>query len=233
MKRTMSYVTAVLAPAALIPLMMGCTSQRPVRPTPTTPPAEPGAPSMQQPARPAEPQGPTGQMGKGQIQQQPGEPGREQEAQPKEQLGSGLGQPERPSPEQGEQAMSDKAICDALAQSAKLRVEDVQHGVAIMATPKGDADVSTVRDDARRLSATIQKGAEPHADRGESCGLAELGRLPSVTVQMSEGGQGVRILMTTSNPSEVKDLRRMAREEIGVMTRGQAPEVSPHPRPRP
>ena len=230
MKRTMSYVKAVLAPAALIPLVMGCTP-RPERPTPMTPPAEPGAPSMEQPAQPgAEPQKPTSQMGRGEQPGRTREPqGREQQVQPQEpQLGSGLGEPERPSPQQGEPgaATSEKAICDALAQSAKLRVEDVQHGVAIVATPKSGSNMSTVRDDARRLSAAIQQGAEPQAGRDETCGLAELGRLPSVTVQMTEGSSAVRILMTTSNPSEVRDLRRLAREEIGTMMRGQSPQ--PH-----
>ncbi|MFT3775602.1 MAG: hypothetical protein QM820_60415 [Minicystis sp.] len=163
-----------------------------------------------------------GQRGQGQYgQQQPGQQG----------LGSGLGQQQGQVGEQGATgaAMNERALCDALAAGARLRAEDVQNGVAIVAVPKGGTQLSSVRDDARRLESAIRTGstgegaagAQQGTRSGETCGIAELGRLPSVTVQVNEGTNSVRILMTTSNNNEVRDLRRIARDELNALTKAQ------------
>ena len=106
---------------------------------------------------------------------------------------------------------SERQLCDTLAASAKLRVEDVQNGAAIVLTPKGGHDISSIRDEAHRADTMFHQ----HAGEGtEACGLFSLGRLPSVQTSVTEGKKEVRILVTTSNPAEVKDLRRVAREQV-------------------
>ncbi|APR85515.1 Hypothetical protein A7982_10864 [Minicystis rosea] len=160
-------------------------------------------------------------------QQQPGQQG----------LGSGLG--EQPT-EGAPAAMNERALCDALATGARLRVEDVQNGVAIVAQPKAGTNLSTVREDARRLENAIHAnaptegapttpGAVEHATRGgETCGLADLARLPSVTTHLTEGGNSVRLMMTTSNPNEVRDLRRITRDELNALLKAHGGAQGQH-----
>ena len=38
---------------------------------------------------------------------------------------------------------------------------------------------------------------------------------------MTEGKSSVRIVMTTTNAAEIRDLRRMAREQVGALTQSQ------------
>jgi hypothetical protein len=247
MKRTIKSLGVALAPAALIPLMVAC--QRPAQsPGGNAPTTEPGAPSgQQQPGTETPKQGATGPTselgmpGQGapgaemQHGQQPG-----QEAQPGQQgpsgLGSGLAQQQQQG-QMGEQptpggetgaptGMNERALCDALATSARLRIDDVQNGVVIVATPKAGNDLATVREQARRLENSIrtgggEAGAQHGMRAGESCGIAELGRLPSVSTQLTETGNSVRIMMTTNNAAEVRDLRRIARDELNALTKSQ------------
>jgi hypothetical protein len=107
-------------------------------------------------------------------------------------------------------------MCITLAKEAKLKVEDVRNGVAIVMTPKAGKELSIVRDDARKLELAIHQAGSP---QGETCGLFGLGRLPSVTTSLTEGMNTVRILMTTSNPGEVKELRHQAREQVDEMSK--------------
>jgi len=249
MKRTIKSLGVALGPAALIPLMMACT--RPAE-TPTAPTTEPVAPSAQPPPSvetPAQaPAGPTSELGTREKGARGPEAPKGHEAQPAQPaqpqqpgLGSGLGQQaqpgEQPAPgETGAPAANERALCEALAKSARLRVEDVQGGVAIVATPRAGTDLSTVREEAQRLENSIRTGAAEGqaggAQRGvrsaETCGIAELGRLPSVSVQLTEGGNAVRILMTTSNTAEVRDLRRIARDEIGALMKSVGGPAKPH-----
>ena len=99
-----------------------------------------------------------------------------------------------------------------------MRVEDVQGGVSIVVTPKAGQEFSTVRDDARRLENTFH-GAHS-AQQGDTCGIAELARLPSVTAQVIEGNNNMRIQLTTTDDKEVKDLRRIARDEVNNLIKG-------------
>lgn len=249
MKRTMRYWTTVLAPAALLPLAVACSSRTTQQGT-SAPGNEPSAPSTMQ--SPGAGERPTSRVDRGEGETR-GEQGRsdeqqgrgreERERQPA--LGSGLGQPGSPQAGQGQQGrgqqgapqggamMEEQALCASIASTAKLHVEDVQNGVAIVAAPKGGTNLSTVRDDIRRLEGAMRAGAgaEPHAGRGETCGLAELGRLPNVSVELTEGTSSVRLVMTTQNPGEVKDLRRIAREEIAAMNKGGKPRQMDRPRP--
>jgi hypothetical protein len=116
---------------------------------------------------------------------------------------------------------SEREMCDTLASGAKLHVEDVQNGVAIVATPRAGSNLATVRDDAQRIERQIHQGPGAGAPGagGEACGLFSLARLPSVSTNVTEAANSVRIVMTTSNPSEVRDLRRVARDQINTINK--------------
>lgn len=212
----MNRMIKCLSVAALMPLAVACSKRQEQAPA-GSPVTDTSAPSTQQPGQSEAPR-PTGQMGT----EQPGStaPGDVPDGrdQPRPGLGSGLGQPGEPQAG----ATNERALCDALASGARLQVEDVQNGVAIVATPKQGGSLSSVRDDAKRLESAIHMGAGTHggAQAGETCGIAELGRLPNVSTQVIEGQSSVRIVMTTANSGEVSDLRRMARTEISSLMRG-------------
>ena len=122
---------------------------------------------------------------------------------------------EQPSAAGGNE--NERQLCDALAGDAKLHVEDVQHGVAIVAVPRTGHDLSTLRDDSHRIESTIRQHGPETGPGPEACGLFAIARLPSVDVSVAEGTNSMRILMTTSNSAEVKDLRRLAREQVSSM----------------
>jgi hypothetical protein len=178
-----------------------------------------------------------GAMGQGQMQ-----PGMQGQQQGQQGLGSGLGQQgqqgqQQQPPSAGQEpgttvGVNERALCESLATEGRMRVEDAQNGVAVVITPKAGNQLSTIRDDARRLESAIRTGAgtegvvgapQRSVRSGESCGLAELGRLPSVTTQLVESGNSVRILMTTNNANEVRDLRRIARDEVNALSKAQGP----------
>jgi hypothetical protein len=116
--------------------------------------------------------------------------------------------PEQPSPTAGE---TERQLCDMLSSTAKLRVEDVQGGVAIVLSPKQGQDLATLRDEAHRMESMMRQRP---GEGGGGCGLLAIGRLPSVTGSISEGQKEVRLVLHTANPAEVKDLRRAAHQEV-------------------
>src|SRR5262249_14000549 len=126
---------------------------------------------------------------------------------------------EAPTPSAPTAGESERQLCDALASGAKLHVEDVQNGVAIVAVPRTGHDLSSVRDDARRVEDMMKKHTVASAPGPDTCGLFAISRLPSVNTTLSEGASSVRIVLTTSNAAEVKDLRRIARDQVGSMTK--------------
>ena len=208
MKRSIKVLGSTLGSAALITAGLGCSREsRPAQPpigtssptfesnvpAPSTPPPPPGA-AREQPPPPPGPEAPA-------PPPPPGETGAPHEGEP-------------PSAAGGNE--SERQLCDALASDAKLHVEDVQHGAAIVAVPRTGHDVSAIRDDSHRIEGVMhqQHGAEIGP---EACGLFAIGRLPSVNVSVVEGSNAMRIVMTTTNPAEVKDLRRIARDQVTSM----------------
>jgi hypothetical protein len=101
-----------------------------------------------------------------------------------------------------------------LSTSAKLKVEDVQNGVAIVMTPKHGHELGALRDEAHRMDTMVHQQPQGGAAGHETCGLLSIGRLPGVSTSVTEGRKDVRVLMTTPNHAEVKDLRRIAREQV-------------------
>jgi len=239
MKRSIKSVGMTFGLAALLPLAAACShkpaqapsseapsANEPGASTEMTPPAQPGAMGQQTAPAPA-PQPPGGErIG----ETQPNAAG-----QPQQQgLGSGVGAPEAQQAAPPQQAApgqmplagpageNEKMLCNDISTSAKLRVEDVQNGVAIVLVPRAGKDLATVKDEARRLEGTMRNAAAHEQAAGgvrETCGLAELGRLPNMTTTIIEGPRSARIVMTTTNGAEVKDLRRMARDEVNDLNK--------------
>jgi hypothetical protein len=244
MKRTIKHVGLTFGSAALIALGVSCQresrpAQAPEGGAPSTVEPGPGAarpaplgpemgtieaPSGRQ-GTPAQP-GPTGQYG-----DQTGAEGRQRGAQPGAEqpggMGAGMGgaaQPgQREEQPQAAGAPSERALCDALSGVAKLHVEDVQHGVVIVAVPRTGTHLSTLRDDARRIEGAIHQGPSA-GGAAESCGLVSVGRLPGVTTTITEGANSVRIVMTTSSLSDVKELRRHARDQVSALIKAPPTE---------
>jgi hypothetical protein len=129
-------------------------------------------------------------------------------------------QPAPPSGAAAPTGASERQLCETLSGHAKLHVEDVPNGVAIVATPKGGKDLAIVRGDAHHISSALHERAHEQPPIGEACGLFSIGRLPDVNTAVTDTANSVRILMTTPNASEVKDLRRIAREQVGAMGGG-------------
>jgi hypothetical protein len=112
-------------------------------------------------------------------------------------------------------------MCDSLAADAKIHVEDVQHGVAIVVVPRKGHDISAIRDDAHHIEGVMHRGGPATGPGADSCGLFAISRLPNVNVSVVEGANAMRLLMTTTNSAEVKDLRRLAREEVSSLSKGK------------
>ena len=230
MKRTVKLMSVTFGATALLSLGVACSSRQ-------TPAPSVGAGSSSEPATGTSGQsGATSEMGtpgqssmgsmggaQGSMNGQQGQQGQQGSDSQQGALGSGLGgtmgQGDTGTTPPHAGSTNDKALCEGLASSAKLRVEDVQNGIAIVAVPKQGSNLASVRDGARRLESSIHGAEGMHGGQatGESCGIAQLGRLPSVTTAVTEGANSVRIVMTTTNPSEVKDLRKMGRDEIGSL----------------
>ncbi len=219
MKRSITCFAWTLGSAALIALAAGCSreSRAPQTPTGTTsptfesnvPPAPP-PPGREQPPAPGYESGVTGQPS-------PPPPSPPPPLAAPGEIGTPPGGSERgmEQPQAAPAGENERQVCDALASSAKLHVEDVQNGAAIVAVPKAGHDLSAVRDDAHRIESTVKQHppSEP-GPAGEACGIFSIGRMPGVTTTVVEGPSSVRIMMTTANPAEVRDVRRIAREQV-------------------
>jgi hypothetical protein len=214
MKRSITRLGMTLGSASLIALGVGCSHDNRPAQAPATgtssPPFESNVPPSPAPAPPPPPNAP--------------EPGMETPPPPHAAMPN---EPNAPPPPPGapggmEQAAGDneKQLCDALATSANVHAEDAQNGATIVAIPKRGHDIATVRDDARRLQTSLSRRAPSEGiPSGETCGLYSAARLPGVDVSISEGTGDVRIMMTTTNPAEVRDVRRIARDQANAMRR--------------
>ena len=223
MKQSITCLGMTLGSAALLALGVGCSREsRPAQtppagttsptfesnvPSPPPPPGQPGAaPEMGAPAPPPPPPGanappappPPGEMGGPAPSMAPEQPG----------AAAAGGENER-------------QMCDSLADVAVLHVEDVQNGAAIVVVPRRGHDLASVHDDAQRVEGTMRQRAttEGSPTVGTSCGLFSIVKLPGVTTTLTQGAKSVRIVLTTANPAEVKDLRRITRDQVGSLVK--------------
>lgn len=228
MKQSITCLGMTLGSAALLALGVGCSHEsRPaqappagttsptfesnVPPTPP-PPGQPGAGTeMGAPAPPPPGEPPPPPPGaNAPSPPPPGETGGPAPSMPPEQPGAAAG---------GE---NERQMCDSLADVAVLHVEDVQNGAAIVVVPKKGHDLASVHDDAQRVESTMRQRASTASAPtvGMSCGLFSIVKLPGVTTTLTQGARSVRIVLTTANPAEVKDLRRTTREQVGSLIKG-------------
>jgi hypothetical protein len=231
MRRSMTCVGWTLGSAALLALGLGCSRESPPPEVPAgtpSPPFEsnvpPGpAPAMPEPpgANPA-PLAPgsipeTGPMGQAGQPPQPPPPPRTQfePAAPPEAMQH---RTEQPAP--AASGANEHQLCDALASGAKLHVEDVQNGVTIIAVPRAGHDLANVHDDAQRIASALrQRPAAEGQATGDACGLFSVARQPDVMTTITDGRASVRIVMTTSNPAAIHDLRRAARDQVTSLSK--------------
>ncbi|MDC0740233.1 hypothetical protein [Polyangium mundeleinium] len=231
MTKTMQLT--MLGAAALMTLGVGCgrgekpaqSAQR--RPTPAfeaAAPAEQGQPS------PYYGQGQAGQYGQGQAGQYgQGQAGQGQAGQ------YGQGQAGQ---DQGGHAgmgmMSEQEMCSSFVQHSNLRVEDIEGGVAIIASPKAGVDLSTLRGDAIHIAYTMSPPAgEQHAARptsaAERCALFDLGQMAGRSGLIEQGNE-IRILLLAQDASGVPNLRNQTRAFVrqwgqeGVQSGQQKPQ---------
>ncbi|TKC99354.1 hypothetical protein [Polyangium fumosum] len=199
MTKTMQLT--MLGAAALMTLGVGCgRGEKPAqsaqqRPTPAfeaAAPAEQGQPS------PYYGQGQAGQYGQGQAGQWgQGQAGQGQGGQ------AGMGM------------MSEQEMCSSLVQHSNLRVEDIEGGVAIIASPKAGVDLSTLRGDAIHIAYTMSPpSGEQHAARptsaAERCALFDLGQMAGRSGLIEQGNE-IRILLLAQDASGVPNLRNQTR----------------------
>jgi hypothetical protein len=71
-----------------------------------------------------------------------------------------------------------------------------------------------VREDTQHMESAMHRSAAESQAAGESCAIFAITRLPSVATSTTEGMSMARIVIITSNPAEVRDLRRSLREQI-------------------
>jgi hypothetical protein len=203
MKRSLKFMAWTTGAVSLLAAGPGCSHETHPAQTPapegtTSPPFESNVgPGQTTPAQPP----PAPEMGTPSA-----EPPKAGPPQP------GIGAPQPGAEPAPGATANERELCNTLAGHAHLKVEDVQNGVVIVMTPRGGADTSIVKDDARRIENGIHAG--PGGAAGESCGLFTLGRLPSAHVQIVDRPGGAGLMITTTNPAEVKDLRREARDDV-------------------
>lgn len=218
MKRSVTWFGTTVGAAALIALAAGCSRENKGAEAPpqgpgspafesNVPPPAPPPPGAETAPTPPPPPGPPQEQGAAQPPAPPPPPGGEP--------GTAPPGPPAPAPAAGE---TERQLCDTLSSEANLRTEDTPNGVAIVMTPKKGHDLSTLREQVHRADTMMMKrGGE--ATGPDACGLFSIARLPSVSTSVNEGKKDVRIMMTTANPAEVRDLRRIAKEQVNELTK--------------
>lgn len=203
MTKTMQLT--MLGAAALMTLGVGCSRHE----KPAQSARHRATPAFES-AVPAE-QGQTGQYGQGQAGQ--GQAG---------QWGQGQGQAGQWGQGQAGQGqagmMSEQQMCSSLVQHSNLRVEDIEGGVAIIATPKSGVDLSTLRGDALHIAYTMsppageQRAARP-TSASERCALFDLGQTAGRSGVVEQGNE-IRILLLAQDTSGVPALRSQTRNFV-------------------
>lgn len=131
--------------------------------------------------------------------------------------------------------INEREACDLLMADAMLHTEAIEGGVAIVAKPRRNVDVSALRDRMQSIHHGIEGGGPASAE--VQCALFALGR--NGAAALIETPDSVRLLVTTSDAARVPKLRRQAlefmRSKGGPASRGGTPQGgtrgggTPHP----
>jgi hypothetical protein len=123
---------------------------------------------------------------------------------------------------------TERELCDTLTRDARLLVEDVQGGVTLVLKPRPGRDLSMLREQARQIERRTEHNAG--SSIGPSCVIFAIGR-GGATTAIAESPDAVRILITTSDPSQVQSIRRQIREFVNKSgnqgSRGQGNSPQP------
>lgn len=121
-------------------------------------------------------------------------------------------------------SINEREACDLLMADAMLHTEAIEGGVAIVAKPRRNVDVSTVRDRMQSIHHGIERGGAAPAEA--ACALFAVGR--NGVASLIETPESVRLLVTTSDATRVPQIRREAQEFMrskgGPASRGGTPQ---------
>jgi len=107
---------------------------------------------------------------------------------------------------------SERDLCAALLVGVKLHVEDVQGGAVIAIKPRSSADFPLLQRRAQQVGQRLEQSAGTAAS-GATCELFTIVRGGAAAV-VSETPEAVRILITTTDPSRVRALRKQVRDFV-------------------
>lgn len=175
-----------------------------------TAPEQPGATPPSTPSGPPEsPQGATPREGPS-----PGQPGDSSAGRPSTGHEMGGEHGGAGAPPQGPAVTpmpSERDLCDTLTRDAKLQVEDAEGGVTLILKPRASRDLAMLREHARQIGYRAEHSAG--SSIGPSCVLFAIGR-GGATTAIAESPDAVRILITTSDSTQVQSIRRQVREFV-------------------
>jgi len=135
-------------------------------------------------------------------------------------------QPSQPGTVSGQVApMNEHSMCSSFAQHSKMRVEDIEGGVAIIAVPKEGEELATLRGFALSIAYTMSPptGQPPHVrptSTSERCELFDLSGLATRSGVVEQGNE-IRILLLARDTSDVAALRNQARDFVKRWTQEQ------------
>lgn len=125
-------------------------------------------------------------------------------------------------------SINEREACDLLVSQAMLHAEPIEGGVVIVAKPRRTSDVSTVRNQMQAIHRGIERGGPASAE--VTCDLFALGR--NGVASLIETPDSIRLLVTTSDPARVPQLRRQANEFMRSkgtpVQRGGTPQGGTH-----
>jgi hypothetical protein len=151
----------------------------------------------------------------------------------------GAGQRVSEQPGQGEQGMSserpsaqpaptasERDLCGALMHDVTLRVEDGPGGAVIEIKPRASADLPLLQRRAHEVEQRLGQSAGA-APSGATCELFAIVR-GGATTAVSETPEAVRILITTTDPSRVRALRKQVRDFANASEKSYGKPGSQH-----
>lgn len=114
--------------------------------------------------------------------------------------------------------MSEREMCSSLTAHGALHTEDIDGGVALVATPASGTEPTTLRTDALHVAYALTPPAGQQAqarpeDASDRCPLFDLRNIAS-RASVVEQGNDVRILLLARDPSDVATLRAQARSFV-------------------
>src|SRR5262249_13277316 len=109
-------------------------------------------------------------------------------------------------------------LCSMLSHVAMMRAEDSPNGVAVVLVSKRGIDMSNVKEQAHKVEHAAATAPAP-APAGQSCALFDATR-GGATMTVVERPNSVRLVMTASDPKQLKTLREQVRAYVSAQGAG-------------